>query len=81
MISLIEAYKSIKLGENECVLAGGVESMSNTPYLQNKLRKGNKFGNINLIDSMIYDGLTDPFSNKHMGELTEKDRKRQEKLF
>jgi acetyl-CoA C-acetyltransferase len=71
MISLIEAYKSIKLGENECVLAGGVESMSNTPYLQNKLRKGNKFGNINLIDSMIYDGLTDPFSNKHMGELTE----------
>lgn len=46
--------------------------MSNSPFLINKLRKGNKFGDTNLIDSMILDGLTDPFSGNHMGELTEK---------
>jgi acetyl-CoA C-acetyltransferase len=70
--SIIEGYKSILVGENDLVLVGGTESMSNSPYLINKLRKGNKFGNTDLIDSMIIDGLTDPFSGDHMGELTEK---------
>ena len=71
MQSIIEAFKTIKLGENDCIIAGGVESMSNTPFLQNNIRNGNKYGNINLIDSMLNDGLTDPFSKKHMGEITE----------
>jgi acetyl-CoA C-acetyltransferase len=71
MQSIIEGYKSILCGESELVLVGGTESMSNTPYLLNKIRKGSKFGNSELIDSMLLDGLTDPFSKKHMGELTE----------
>ena len=71
MQAIIEAFKTIKIGENDCIIAGGVESMSNTPFLQNNIRKGNKYGNINLTDSMLNDGLTDPFSKKHMGEITE----------
>jgi acetyl-CoA C-acetyltransferase len=71
MQAIIEAYKTIKLGEKDCIIAGGVESMSNTPFLQNNIRKGNKYGNINVVDSMVHDGLTDPFSKKHMGEITE----------
>lgn len=71
MQSIIEAYKTIKLGENDCIIAGGVESMSNTPFLQSNIRNGNKYGNINLIDSMFNDGLIDPFSKKHMGKIAE----------
>jgi acetyl-CoA C-acetyltransferase len=69
--SIIEGYKSILLNETELALVGGTESMSNSPYLTNKIRQGNKYGNIDLCDSMLIDGLTDPFSKKHMGELTE----------
>lgn len=71
MQSIIEGYKSIITNESELVLVGGAESMSNSPYLSTAVRKGNKFGNLDLIDSMLYDGLTDPFSKKHMGQLTE----------
>lgn len=69
--SIIEGYKSILLKESDLVLVGGTESMSNSPYLLDKLRNGNKFGNTNLLDSMVYDGLTDAYSGNHMGELTE----------
>lgn len=72
MQSIIEGSKSIMVGESDCVIVGGVESMSNSPYLQNNIRTGNKYGNINLIDSMLNDGLTDSFSKEHMGELTER---------
>ena len=69
--SIIEGYKSILLKESDLVLVGGTESMSKSPYLLDKLRNGNKFGNTNLLDSMVYDGLTDAYSGNHMGELTE----------
>ena len=71
MVALIESYKTIKLGEKKCIIAGGVESMSNTPYLQNNVRIGNKYGNLELVDSLLNDGLTDAFSKKHMGEIAE----------
>uniref|UniRef100_A0A6C0LYH2 acetyl-CoA C-acetyltransferase n=1 Tax=viral metagenome TaxID=1070528 RepID=A0A6C0LYH2_9ZZZZ len=71
MQSIIEGYKSICFGESELVLVGGTESMSQSPYIIDKLRKGNKFGNMNLKDTLLLDGLTDPFSGNHMGELTE----------
>ena len=71
MVSIIEAYKSIKLGDYNCIIAGGVESMSNAPYLQNNIRTGSKYGDVTLIDSLLKDGLTDMFSKKHMGEITE----------
>ncbi|MFW5708553.1 MAG: acetyl-CoA C-acetyltransferase [Bacteroidota bacterium] len=61
------AAQSIMLGENEIVLAGGSESMSNAPYLLPKARFGYKMGNASMVDSMIHDGLTDAFFNYHMG--------------
>ena len=70
--SIIEGYKSIYSGESNLVLVGGTESMSNSPYILNKLRTGNKFGHTSLIDTMLQDGLTDSFSGEHMGKLTEK---------
>ena len=69
--SIIEGYKSIYSGESNLVLVGGTESMSNSPYILNKLRTGNKFGHTSLIDTMLQDGLTDSFSGEHMGKLTE----------
>ena len=70
MQAIIEAYKSILLNESNIVLAGGIESMSNSPHYVN-IRKGVKFGNIEYVDSMLIDGLTDPFDNKSMGTQTE----------
>jgi acetyl-CoA C-acetyltransferase len=71
MQSIIEGTKSIKLGDFDCIIVGGTESMSNVPFLQKNVRKGNKYGNIQLIDGMMCDGLTDSFSQKHMGEIAE----------
>lgn len=71
MESIRQGYNSILLNEADCVLVGGIEHMSNTPYLNKNIKKGNKMGNINMIDSMINDGLTDSFLNKHMGEITD----------
>lgn len=65
------AAQSIMLGENDIVLAGGTESMSNAPYLLGKARFGYKMGNAEMIDSMIYDGLTDAFHKYHMGITAE----------
>lgn len=70
MESIYQGYNSILLNNSDCVLVGGVEHMSSTPYLNKNIKKGNKMGNIKLIDSMINDGLTDGFSNNHMGILT-----------
>ncbi|MBQ4248839.1 MAG: acetyl-CoA C-acetyltransferase [Clostridia bacterium] len=65
------AYRSILAGENECVIAGGAESMSNTPYAVKGIRTGVKMGNQQLIDIMINDGLWDIFNNYHMGITAE----------
>lgn len=64
-VALADLY--IRSGEAETVVAGGMESMSNAPYLLPKARKGYRMGHGEIIDSMIYDGLTCSFSGVHMG--------------
>lgn len=71
MESIIQGCKSILLEECNCVLVGGVESMSNAPFINNNIRNSHKFGNVEIIDTMLNDGLTDAYSKKHMGILTE----------
>jgi len=61
------AASTIKAGDNHVVVAGGMESMSNTPYLARGVRWGTKFGDARLQDSMILDGLWDAYHNYHMG--------------
>jgi acetyl-CoA C-acetyltransferase len=61
------AAQSIKAGDNELVVAGGMESMSNAPYLAKGVRWGTKFGDARLLDAMIADGLWDAYHNYHMG--------------
>lgn len=64
------AAQSIQLGINDIVVAGGVESMSNSPHYLN-LRKANKYGNSSTIDGLMIDGLTDVYSNESMGVLAD----------
>ncbi len=61
------ADQAIRLGDAQLVIAGGMENMSRPPYLLLKAREGYRMGNGELPDALIYDGLTDAFSNKHMG--------------
>jgi acetyl-CoA C-acetyltransferase len=63
--------QSILLGDNDVVVAGGMESMSNSPYLLDKARSGYKMGNGTLVDSMIKDGLWDVYNDFHMGNAAE----------
>ena len=63
---------SIALGENDVVMVGGMESMSNVPYYVEKARKGYKFGHGQLTDGMIKDGLWDVYNDYHMGNAAEK---------
>lgn len=71
MLAVISAVKEIKTGAN-LVVAGGVEFMSNIPYATNTyLRLGKKFGNFEMTDLMVSDGLTDAFSGVHMGVTAE----------
>ncbi|MDR0667831.1 MAG: acetyl-CoA C-acetyltransferase [Prevotellaceae bacterium] len=65
------AAQMIQCGSSDTVLAGGVESMTNAPYLLPQARSGYRMGHGQLIDSMIIDGLTDAFSNVHMGLTAE----------
>ncbi len=61
------AAQAVALGESELVVAGGMESMSNCPYLLKGARTGFRLGNAELVDSMIADGLWDAYENFHMG--------------
>jgi acetyl-CoA C-acetyltransferase len=61
------ARREILVGDAEILVAGGMESMTNAPYLLPNARAGYRMGNGQLIDSMIYDGLWDPYDNVHMG--------------
>lgn len=61
------AAQSIKAGDNEIVVAGGMENMSNAPYMVRNLRRGLKYGHGQLLDSMIVDGLWDAYEDYHMG--------------
>lgn len=65
--AVMMAAQGIRLGDTEIVVAGGMESMSNAPYLVPKAREGYRLGNGELIDAMIHDGLWCAFENYHMG--------------
>ncbi|HCY8502857.1 TPA: acetyl-CoA C-acetyltransferase [Staphylococcus aureus] len=65
------AYQSIVTGENDIVLAGGMENMYQSPMLVNNSRFGFKMGHQSMVDSMVYDGLTDVFNQYHMGITAE----------
>ena len=65
--AVMMAAQGIQLGDTEIVVAGGMESMSNAPYLLEKAREGYRLGNGTLVDSMINDGLWCAFDNQHMG--------------
>lgn len=69
--AIIDASRSILVKDNEIVIAGGMESMSNAPHLIDGYRVGKKLGNQTLKDSMVNDGLWDPYSNRHMGNCAE----------
>jgi acetyl-CoA C-acetyltransferase len=70
MRAIGEGFNSIKLGDNEVVVAGGMESMSWAPHIAN-LRGGYKMGPVKFEDSMLRDGLIDPFGMYHMGNTAE----------
>ena len=65
------AAQAIKAGDAECIVAGGMESMSNAPHYVYGMRGGIKAGDTSLVDGMIRDGLWDSFSNQNMGNLAE----------
>ena len=65
------AAQSVLLGEAEIVVAGGMESMSNSPYLLPGARTGYRFGNAEVVDSMVHDGLWDVYNDFHMGITAE----------
>jgi acetyl-CoA C-acetyltransferase len=69
--AVVFAAQAIKAGDMEIAVAGGMESMSNCPYLLAKARTGYKLGHGQLIDSMVLDGLWDPYGDCHMGILAE----------
>ncbi|HEL1550441.1 TPA: acetyl-CoA C-acetyltransferase [Streptococcus suis] len=69
--SVLLAAQSIMLGDNDVVVAGGIEIMSQAPYLSKTSRFGSKFGHISLEDSMLTDGLIDAFNDYHMGITAE----------
>jgi acetyl-CoA C-acetyltransferase len=62
----------IRAGEHECIVTGGMESMSNAPYLLPKARFGYRLGNGEVIDSMVFDGLTSTFDELHMVQQNSK---------
>src|SRR5689334_5341658 len=61
------ADQGIRVGDIDIAVAGGMESMSNCPYLLTRVREGLRMGDGTIIDSMIHDGLWDSFNNIHMG--------------
>jgi acetyl-CoA C-acetyltransferase len=61
------ARREILVGDAEVLVAGGMESMTNAPYVLPNARSGYRMGNGQIIDSMIHDGLWDPYDNVHMG--------------
>jgi len=65
------AAQAVITGESELVVAGGMESMSNCPYLLTQARTGYRLGHAQMLDSMVLDGLWDPYENFHMGMTAE----------
>ncbi|MBF8296189.1 MAG: atoB [Bacteroidetes bacterium] len=71
MKAVMLATQAIRLGDADTVVAGGMESMSNSPYLLDKARDGYRMGHGKIIDSMIKDGLWDVYNDYHMGNAAE----------
>jgi acetyl-CoA C-acetyltransferase len=71
MKAIMLAATSIASGENDIVLAGGMESMSNVPYYLDKARNGYRLGNGQITDGLIKDGLWDVYNDYHMGSAAE----------
>lgn len=71
MKAIMLAAQSIALGDQDIVVAGGMESMSNVPYYLDKARNGYKLGNGQLTDGLIKDGLWDVYNDYHMGSAAE----------
>ncbi len=65
------ADQAIRLDDASVVIAGGMESMSNAPYILKDARRGHRLGHGKIIDSMIHDGLWDVYNDKHMGNCAE----------
>ncbi|MBI1222661.1 MAG: acetyl-CoA C-acyltransferase [Bacteroidetes bacterium] len=70
MKSVMIAAQTIMTGDNDVVVAGGMENMSMVPHLM-QARNGTKLGNITLIDGLVHDGLTDVYNDYHMGNAAE----------
>jgi len=71
MKAIMLAAQSIALGQNDIVIAGGMESMSNVPYYLDKARNGYRLGNGQITDGLIKDGLWDVYNDYHMGSAAE----------
>ena len=71
MKAVMLAAQSIMLGDNDIVVAGGMENMSGVPYYLDKARFGAKLGDAKMIDGLVKDGLTDVYNNYHMGNAAD----------
>jgi acetyl-CoA C-acetyltransferase len=71
MEAVIQATRAVRLGDARLVLAGGMESMSNAPYLLPGARGGLRLGDAKLVDSLVHDGLWDVYNDRHMGSCAE----------
>lgn len=71
MKAIMLGAQSIALGQNDIVVAGGMESMSNVPYYLDKARNGYRLGNGQIIDGLVKDGLWDVYKDYHMGSAAE----------
>ncbi|MBL7719818.1 MAG: acetyl-CoA C-acyltransferase [Flavipsychrobacter sp.] len=71
MKAIMQGAQAIMLGDADVVVAGGMESMSNVPFYNDKLRWGNKYGNMTLLDGLAKDGLTDVYHNYAMGNAAD----------
>jgi acetyl-CoA C-acetyltransferase len=69
--AIMLASGSIALRESEIVIAGGMENMSLAPYILKKARYGYRMGHGELLDLMVFDGLQDPYTGRHMGEIAD----------
>lgn len=72
LMAIALAAQAIRLDEADVVVAGGMESMSNAPYLMPQLRTGQRLGHARVLDAMIHDGLWDPYDDFHMGSAAER---------
>ncbi|MFQ3268812.1 MAG: acetyl-CoA C-acetyltransferase [Flavobacteriales bacterium] len=72
MKAVMMATQSIKAGDNDIVVAGGMENMSAVPYYMDKARNGYRLGDGAIIDGLVKDGLTDVYNKVHMGVCAEK---------